>query len=85
MSHIRIVRNKAGNCINFLGTTNPAYWNACLSAQINPDDPNAIDVINDIRSATAEGTIYEFFRVVITAKDITFRRDSNYFVNSLLR
>ena len=66
MSHIRIVRNKAGNCINFLGTTNPAYWNACLSAQINPDDPNAIDVINDIRSATAEGTIYEFFRIPYT-------------------
>ena len=66
MSHIRIVRNKAGNCINFLGTTNPAYWNACLSAQINPDDANSIDIINDIRSATAEDTIYEFFRIPYT-------------------
>ena len=66
MSHIRVVRNKAGNCINFLGTTNPAYWNACLSAVINEDDANTINVINDIRSATSEDTVYEFFRIPYT-------------------
>ena len=63
MSHIRVVRNKAGNCINFVGTTNPAYWNACLSAQVDSQDPNSINVINDIRSASAEETIYEFYRI----------------------
>ena len=60
---IRVVRNKAGNCINFVGTTNPAYWNACLSAVVDTDDPTAINVINDIRSNIEPSTVYEFFRI----------------------
>lgn len=60
---IRIARNEAGNCINFFGSTAPAYWNACLSAQINNDDPNRVDIINDIRSQNEPETRYEFFAV----------------------
>ena len=60
---IRIIRNAAGNCINFVGSSNPAYWNACLSAVINTDDNNRIDIINDIRSANSSGTAYEFYAV----------------------
>jgi hypothetical protein len=60
---IRISRNSEGNCINFVGTTNPAYWNACLSAQINAVNPSNIDIINDIRSEASSDTKYEFFDI----------------------
>lgn len=63
MSHIKVVRNDAGNCVNFVGTSNPAYWNACLSAQLNTEDNSRIDVINDIRTLEAGDTVYEFFAV----------------------
>ena len=58
---IRISRNEAGNCINFIGSTQPAYWNACLSAVLNSDNPERVDIINDIRSANAADTAYEFY------------------------
>ncbi len=60
---IRITRNESGNCITFVGSSNPAYWNACLSAQINADDSNRVDIINDIRSANDPETQYEFYAV----------------------
>lgn len=60
---IRISRNEAGNCINFIGSTQPAYWNACLSAVINADDADRVDIINDIRSANDADTQYEFYAV----------------------
>lgn len=60
---IRISRNEAGNCINFIGSTQPAYWNACLSAVLNADDANRVDIINDIRSANDADTQYEFYAV----------------------
>ena len=63
---IRVVRNDAGNCINFVGTTNPAYWNACLSAQVDSEDPNRINVINDIRTQAAEEPVYEFYKIEYT-------------------
>jgi hypothetical protein len=63
---IRISRNSEGNCINFIGSSNPAYWNACLSAVINSDDSNRIDVVNDIRSANDADTQYEFYAVNYT-------------------
>ena len=63
---IRISRNEAGNCINFIGSTQPAYWNACLSAVINSDDLDRVDVINDIRSANDADTQYEFYGVSYT-------------------
>ena len=60
---IRITRNESGNCITFVGSSNPAYWNACLSAQINADDSNRVDIINDIRSDNDPETQYEFYAV----------------------
>ena len=60
---IRITRNDAGNCINFVGSSNPAYWNACLSAVINSEDPMRVDIINDIRSENEDETQYEFYAV----------------------
>ena len=49
---IRIERNEAGNCINFHGTTNPTYWNACLSGEVNELDAATVNVINDIVNRT---------------------------------
>ena len=60
---IRITRNEAGNCITFVGSSSPAYWNACLSAQINTDDATRFDIINDIRSLNDAETQYEFYAV----------------------
>lgn len=63
---IRVTRNDAGNCITFVGSTNPVYWNSCLSAQINEDNDNNIDVINDIRSVEEGTTVYEFYNIPYT-------------------
>lgn len=63
---IRVTRNDAGNCITFVGSTNPVYWNACLSAEINESNTNNIDVINDIRSIEEGTTVYEFFNIPYT-------------------
>jgi hypothetical protein len=65
MALIRIERNEDGNCINFHGTTNPSYWNACLSAEVDAQDTDTVNVINDVRSEGAE-TQYEFFRIPYT-------------------
>ena len=45
---IRIVRNEQGNCINFYGSSNPTYWNACLSGEVDSTDANSVNIINDI-------------------------------------
>ena len=63
---IKIVRNDAGNCINFVGSSNPAYWNACLSAQVNAANANNVDIKNDIRTVNVNEPIYEFFNVPYT-------------------
>ena len=63
---IRVVRNDAGNCINFYGTSNPTYWNACLSASIDETFPTRINVRNDIRSAEEGSDVYEFFQIPYT-------------------
>jgi len=60
---IRISRNETGNCINFIGSTNPAYWNACLSAVINSDNSDLVDIVNDIRSENSSNIEYEFYAV----------------------
>ena len=60
---IRITRNEAGNCITFVGSSNPVYWNACLSAQINESDSSLVDIINDIRSENEPTIQYEFYAV----------------------
>ena len=76
---IRITRNEAGNCINFIGSTSPAYWNACLSAQINAEDSTRVDIINDIRTQNDENTQYEFYAVPFT--DFA-DRDGNAFADA---
>lgn len=76
---IRITRNEEGNCITFVGSSNPAYWNACLSAQINADDASRVDIINDIRSQNEETTQYEFYAVSI---DDFADKDGNSFADA---
>jgi len=63
---IRIVRNEQGNCINFYGSSNPTYWNACLSAQVDDVDTNSVNVINDVITSQTGETQYEFFRIPYT-------------------
>lgn len=60
---IKVTRNAAGNCVNFLGSSNPAYWNACLSAEADSQVSGTVNVINDIRTAVEGVTQYEFFQV----------------------
>ena len=63
---IKIVRNEAGNCVNFVGTTNPAYWNACLSAEVDSEDPTRINVLNNIRTSDPADPVYEFYKIPFT-------------------
>ena len=63
---IRIERNEAGNCINFYGSSNPTYWNACLSGEVDSEYTDTINVINDIITAQTGVTKYEFFRIPYT-------------------
>jgi hypothetical protein len=63
---IRIVRNESGNCINFYGATNPTYWNACLSGEVDDLDTNAVNVVNDVITAQTGVKQYEFFRIPYT-------------------
>ena len=63
---IRIVRNNNGNCVTFVGSSQPAYWNACLSGEVNDDDNTRVNVVNDIRTTDTDNPIYEFFAVPYT-------------------
>ena len=63
---IKIVRNNEGNCINFYGSSNPTYWNACLSGEVDVTDNTLVNVKNDIKTAEAGVTQYEFFRIPYT-------------------
>jgi len=63
---ITIKRNEAGNCIEFQGSSNPVYWNSCLSGQVDPIDSSAVNVINDIKTAQSGVNKYEFFRIPFT-------------------
>ncbi len=47
---IKIVRNEQGNCINFYGSSNPVYFNACLSGEVDPGDITLVNVKNDIKT-----------------------------------
>ncbi len=64
---IRIIRNENGNCVTFQGSSQPAYWNACLTGLINEQDPNRIDVRNDVRTVDASEPVFEFFGVEYTS------------------
>ena len=65
---IRISRNAAGNCINFVGSSLPAYFNACLSGEVDADDNTLVSVVNDIQTASnPNGEIrYEFYQIPYT-------------------
>ena len=63
---IKIKRNEAGNCIEFQGSSNPVYWNACLSGQVDASDSSKVNVINDIKTAQTGINQYEFFRIDYT-------------------
>ena len=63
---IRIVRNENGNCITFVGSSQPAYWNSCLSGEVNTEDNTRVDVINDIRTTDPGAPFYEFFGMPYT-------------------
>jgi predicted RecA/RadA family phage recombinase len=63
---IRIKRNEAGNCITFEGSSNPVYWNSCLSSEVDSSDNSLINVINDIRTAQNGSNFYEFYRIPYT-------------------
>ena len=63
---IRITRNENGNCITFIGSSQPAYWNSCLSGQVNSEDATRINVVNDVRTTDSANPVYEFFGVPYT-------------------
>ena len=63
---IRIVRNEEGNCINFVGSTQPAYWNACLTAEASSENATQINIRNNNRSLDVAEPVYEFFRIEYT-------------------
>jgi len=65
---IKIKRNEAGNCITFQGSSNPVYWNSCLSGEVDSQEPNSVNIINDvITSELPSGEkAYEFFRIPYT-------------------
>lgn len=63
---IRIVRNEQGNCINFYGSSNPTYWNACLSAEVDTTVTDSINIINDIITSQTGVTKYEFYQIPYT-------------------
>lgn len=58
---IRIERNAAGNCIEFVGSSLPAYYNFLLSAQLNAEDPTRVDITNDARTNQKGNTEFEFY------------------------
>ena len=76
---IKVSRNAAGNCINFIGSSNPAYWNACLSAEVDSGVANTINVINDLRTVETGITQYEFFQVPFT---VFAKADGTEFVSA---
>ena len=66
MNTIRVVHNHAGNCINFFNSTQPVFWNGCLSAEVAAGTTDRINIENNIRDVGAGSSIYEFFRVPYT-------------------
>ncbi len=74
---IRIVRNEEANCINFEGSSVPAYFNACLSATAVGD---YINIKNDIRSALAGEEFFEFSDIHYSEFE---DRDGNTFASAI--
>lgn len=63
---IRIIRNEAGNCVTFQGSSNPVYWNSCLSGEVDTTESQLINIKNDVRSIDESETVYEFYRIPYT-------------------
>jgi len=63
---IRIIRNEAGNCVTFQGSSNPVYWNSCLSGEVDITETQLINIKNDVRSIDESETVYEFYRIPYT-------------------
>ena len=63
---IRIIRNEAGNCVTFQGSSNPVYWNSCLSGEVDNIESQLINIKNDVRSIDEAETVYEFYRIPYT-------------------
>ena len=63
---IRIIRNEAGNCVTFQGSSNPVYWNSCLSGEVDATESQLINIKNDVRSIDESETVYEFYRIPYT-------------------
>lgn len=76
---IKIVRNEAGNCVTFQGSSNPVYWNSCLSGEVDSFDSNSVNIKNDVRTVTESTTVYEFFRIPYTE---FLDADANPFANA---
>ena len=76
---IRIIRNEAGNCINFQGSSNPTYWNACLSGQVDADDNTRVHVINDVITGLTGEVHYEFYAMPYTELE---DKDGNAFADA---
>lgn len=66
MSHIIVTHNSAANCVVFAGTSNPVYFNACLTALIDEEDNTLINVRNNQKTLDASTPIWEFYRVPYT-------------------
>jgi len=63
---IQIIRNEAGNCVTFQGSSNPVYWNSCLSGEVDYLDASLINIKNDIRTASESEIVYEFYNIPYT-------------------
>ena len=63
---IRVERNEQGNCVNFHGSSNPTYWNACLTASVDETETDTINIVNDIITAQTGVTEYEFYQIPFT-------------------
>ena len=76
---IKILRNEQGNCINFEGSSNPTYWNACLSGEVDSEDANAVNIVNDVITSETGVTEYEFYKIPYTE---FVDRDGNSFADA---
>jgi len=77
---IKIIRNEEANCITFRGTSVPAYFNACLSGVVSNDDPDLINIRNDIRSQSQVEDFFEFSNIHYSEFE---DKDGNPFTSAL--
>ena len=76
---IQIVRNQSGNCIEFRGSSNPVYWNACVHGEVDSGDSTLVNVVNDVATASSADTVYEFYQIPFTE---FVDQDSNPFADA---